>query len=124
MQKTLFGKWLLVLALIIFLILQFTLWFGEGGLSDVRALKKAVAVQQQENEKLAERNRILQAEVNDLKIGLEAVEEHARLDLGMIKKNENFYWVTGKRNTNNEPQTTTQQAMQQSMQHSAPVKKP
>ncbi len=95
MQKTLFGKLLLVIALVAFGFLQFSLWFGEGGVRDVRALKAAVAEQVQANEKLAERNRVLEAEVKDLKVGLEAVEEHGRLDLGMIKQNETFYLVTG-----------------------------
>lgn len=95
MAKTLFGKLLLLIALVVFLVLQFSLWFGEGGVRDVRHLKKAVALQQLENEKLAERNRVLDAEVKDLKVGLEAVEEHGRLDLGMIKQNETFYLVTG-----------------------------
>lgn len=95
MEKTLFGKLLLVVAFVVFAVLQFNLWFGEGGVRDVRDLKKAVALQQQENERLAERNRVLEAEVKDLKNGLEAVEEHSRLDLGMIKQNETFYLVTG-----------------------------
>ena len=95
MAKTLFGKLLLLIALVVFLALQFSLWFGEGGVRDVRDLKQAVASQQLENEKLAERNRVLDAEVKDLKVGLEAVEEHGRLDLGMIKQNETFYLVTG-----------------------------
>lgn len=95
MEKTLFGKLLLLVALVVFLVLQFNLWFGEGGVRDVQALKEAVAQQQQENEKLSERNRVLEAEVKDLKNGMEAVEEHGRLDLGMIKQNETFYLVTG-----------------------------
>ncbi len=95
MEKTLFGKLLLLIALGAFLALQFNLWFGEGGVRDVQKLKAAVAEQQLENEKLAERNRVLEAEVKDLKSGLEAVEEHGRLDLGMIKQNETFYLVTG-----------------------------
>ena len=96
MEKTLFGKLLLVVAFVVFAVLQFNLWFGEGGVRDVRDLKKAVALQQQENERLAERNRVLEAEVKDLKNGLEAVEEHSRLDLGMIKQNEIFVQVLRK----------------------------
>lgn len=95
MYKTPFGKLLLAVAFLAFAALQYSLWFGEGGVRDVRALKKAIASQQQENEKLAERNRVLEAEVKDLKNGLEAIEEHGRLDLGMIKQNETFYLVTG-----------------------------
>lgn len=96
MFNTLFGKLLLGLALVAFLALQYTLWLGEGGVRDVHALKRAIATQQAENETLIERNRVLEAEVRDLKNGLEAIEEHSRQDLGMIKQNETFYLVTGK----------------------------
>ena len=55
--------------------------------------QQEIATQQVENDKLTERNRILQAEIDDLKSGTEAIEEHARLDLGMIKQNETFFRV-------------------------------
>jgi cell division protein FtsB len=95
MHNTLFGKLLLGVALVIFAALQASLFFGEGGVRDVHALKQAIAEQRIENERLAERNRVLEAEVRDLKNGLEAIEEHSRQDLGMIKQNETFYLVTG-----------------------------
>ena len=79
--------------LFLLLILQYTLWLGEGGLVRVWSLNEQVAVQEQENAKLRERNRALEAEVLDLKQGLEAIEERARTDLGMIKKNETFHQV-------------------------------
>ncbi len=90
------GRLLLWLAAGIFLILQVGLWFGEGGILDVHRLKRAVAEQQSENLRLRQRNQVLEAEVNDLKNGREAIEERARLDLGMIKDDETFYLVTGK----------------------------
>lgn len=90
------GRLLLWLAAGIFLVLQLSLWFGEGGILDVHRLKKAVAVQQAENLRLRQRNQVLEAEVSDLKNGREAIEERARLDLGMIKDDETFYLVTGK----------------------------
>lgn len=95
MFQTRFGKVLLVIAFVAFAALQYTLFFGEGGIRDVHALKRAIAEQKSENEKLTERNRVLEAEVKDLKNGLEAIEEHSRQDLGMIKQNETFYLVTG-----------------------------
>jgi cell division protein FtsB len=79
--------------LFLLLILQYTLWLGEGGLVRVWSLNEQVAVQEQENAQLRERNRALEAEVLDLKQGLEAIEERARTDLGMIKKNETFHQV-------------------------------
>lgn len=79
--------------LLLLLILQYTLWLGEGGLVRVWSLNEQLAAQEHENAKLRERNRALEAEVLDLKQGLEAIEERARTDLGMIKKNETFYQV-------------------------------
>jgi cell division protein FtsB len=79
--------------ILLLLILQYTLWLGEGGLVRVWSLNEQVAVQEQENARLRERNRALEAEVLDLKQGLEAIEERARTDLGMIKKNETFHQV-------------------------------
>lgn len=90
------GRLLLWLAAGVFLILQFKLWFGEGGVVDVHRIKQAVAEQQTVNLKLRQRNAVLEAEVNDLKNGQAAIEERARLDLGMIKDDEIFYLVTGK----------------------------
>jgi cell division protein FtsB len=90
MLSTLSGRVILVLSLLLVAFLQYKLWWGESGYYDRKALKENIALQQAENDQLAERNRILSAEVYDLKSGLEAVEEHARLDLGLIKPNETF----------------------------------
>lgn len=62
-------------------------------MKDVWRLENAIAKQTAENAHLKERNQALIAEVDDLKQGLEAIEERARSDLGMIKKNETFYQV-------------------------------
>ena len=82
-----------VILLLLLLLLQYALWFGEGGLVRVWSLSEQVAAQERENEKLRERNRSLEAEVLDLKQGLDAIEERARTDLGMIKKDETFHQV-------------------------------
>lgn len=84
---------LLAILLLVLLALQFKMWFGEGGFRDVQRLAQRVAEQAQENELLAQRNRELQAEVADLRQGLEAIEERARSELGLIKPNEEFYQV-------------------------------
>ena len=85
---------LLIVALVVLLgVLQYPLWFSPGGLSDVRKLEQANASQSFENDKLAERNQSLTAEVDDLKQGLEAVEERARSEMGMVKKGEIFYQI-------------------------------
>lgn len=80
--------------LFLLLLLQGQLWFGQGSLPDLWRLKRAVEAQQNENRKLEERNAALAAEVADLKSGLEAIEERARSELGMIRDGETFYQVT------------------------------
>ena len=79
--------------LLILILLQLKMWFGEGGFSDVQRLEQRVEEQTEENEALAQRNRELRAEVEDLRQGLGAVEERARSELGLIKENEEFYQV-------------------------------
>ncbi len=74
-------------------VLQYPLWFGKGGWLRVRDLDRQVAAQQAVNAGLKARNDALDAEVRDLKQGLEAIEERARTDLGMIRKDEVFYQV-------------------------------
>lgn len=75
------------------MVLQYPLWFGNGGLFAAWELKREIAAQREENGRLRERNQALAAEVVDLKQGLAAVEERARVELGMIKKGETFYQV-------------------------------
>ena len=84
---------LMAILIVILILLQLKMWFGEGGFRDVQRLETRVAEQALENEALAQRNRQLQADVEDLRQGLEAVEELARSELGMIKENEQFYQV-------------------------------
>jgi cell division protein FtsB len=86
-------KAIIAVLAILFVLLQFKLWFGEGSMKDVWRLEDAIAAQASENRQLKERNQALAAEVADLKQGLEAIEERARIDLGMIKKGETFYQV-------------------------------
>jgi len=73
--------------------LQYPLWIGKGSWMRVWELERNLAQQSEANARLKSRNDALDAEVRDLKQGLEAVEEHARLDLGMIRKDEVFYQV-------------------------------
>ena len=81
----------IALLLIMLVALQFRLWVGDGGLSEVHRLEVALAAQREENARLEARNLRLAAEVHDLKEGLEAVEERARSELGMIGRDETFY---------------------------------
>ena len=75
-------------------LLQFRLWSSEDGMREVWQLRGQVAAQSAENATLAERNAALEAEVHDLKQGLEAVEERARTELGMVGRDETFYQIT------------------------------
>ena len=86
-------KWLAAALLVAVILLQYRMWLSEDGVHEVARLRQAVDVQRAENEQLAERNRQLAAEVRDLKTGMEALEERARSDLGMIARNETFYQV-------------------------------
>jgi cell division protein FtsB len=77
----------------LFVVLQYPLWFGSGGVIAVWKLNREIAGQQAENAKLRERNDALDAEVKDLKQGSAAIEERARAELGLVKKGETFYQV-------------------------------
>ena len=87
-------KWIIIILILLFIALQAKMWVGDGSFSEVNQLSKVVESQRQENKIIKERNDSLAAEVKDLKQGLEAVEERARSELGMIKKkNESFYQI-------------------------------
>jgi cell division protein FtsB len=83
--------WLFVVLILLLGGLQYRLWVGEGSLAQVNSLNKQIADQQGENERLLERNQILEAEVLELKQGMETVEERARQELGMVKEGETLY---------------------------------
>lgn len=78
---------------VLFALLQYRLWLGEGGMREVRRLRAEIEAQRDENQQLKERNRTLSAEVLDLKKGTVAIEERARTDLGMVGRGETFYQV-------------------------------
>ena len=82
---------LLFIALII--LIQYPLWFGRGGWLNVFDLQKKYQAQRAVNLELERENDALRAEVNDLKRGTDAIEERARDELGMIKKDEVFFEV-------------------------------
>ena len=86
-------KVLIAILIFLLLILQYKLWFGDGNMREVWQLETTIEAQKVENKKLRDRNLALEAEVKDLKQGLEAIEERARNELGMIKKDETFYQV-------------------------------
>ncbi len=73
--------------------MQYKLWFGDASVRDVMNLKQSITEQRSKNEQVRQRNAVLAAEVEDLKTGLEAIEERARSELGMIKKDETFIHI-------------------------------
>jgi cell division protein FtsB len=80
------------------LALQYPLWIGKGSWMRAWELERQVVMQRAANVQATARNEALEADVRDLKEGSEAVEERARLELGMIRKDEVFYQVVpGKR---------------------------
>ena len=81
-------------ALAITLVLQVTLWFGEGSLMHIWQLRKQIAAQTEELGRLKARNEILEAQVRSLKENKDSVEGLARSDLGMIRQGETFFLVT------------------------------
>ncbi len=85
------SRLLLFVLLAILAVLQYRLWVGEGSLAEVSRRERAVAEQREENARLRARNALLDAEVGDLKQGLESIEDRARHDLGMIHKDEVFF---------------------------------
>ena len=78
---------------LLFFVLQYDLWFGEGSLATVSRLQRDIVVQKNENKIISQRNEALLAEVKDLKQGDVAIEERARNELGMMKKGETYIQV-------------------------------
>ena len=82
-----------VVSVVVCLALQYKYWFGKSGYFEVRILADQVEQQVRLNDQIRERNRVLRAEVDGFRDGLEAVEAHARSDLGMVAEGETFYLV-------------------------------
>lgn len=86
-------RWLTPLLIALIVLLQYPLWFGDGGWLKVWSQGGEVEQQQELNEKLQVRNETLSAEVRDLKEARDAIEERARGELGMIRADEVFVRV-------------------------------
>ena len=86
-------KPIMIFLTVVLLLLQYRLWFSHDGLPSVMHLYRSVVLQEQRNIILEERNQVLAAEVQDLKSGLDAIEERARSELGMIKQGETFIQI-------------------------------
>lgn len=73
--------------------LQYKIWLQDGGIPEVIQIQQEVEEVKTEVQQLQERNSSLDAEVKDLKKGLDAIEERARSEMGMIKQGEIYYQV-------------------------------
>ena len=82
-----------LILIVLLLLLQYPMWLGKGSWLNAWNLNHQLEVQQQINQQAKMRNSLLDAEVRDLKQGTAAIEERARSDLGMIKRDEVFYQV-------------------------------
>jgi len=87
-------KFLALIFIALIALLQYPSWYGKGGWLKVWRLDQDVKAARQTNRELQNRNTILEAEVNDLKQGLDAIEERARSELGMIKQDEIFFQIS------------------------------
>ena len=81
------------LLFVLFGLLQYQLWFSKGGVVLAYHLQKDVKKRQQHQQLLEARNHELLLEIQSLKQGQEALESHARYDLGMVGKDEIFYQI-------------------------------
>ncbi len=88
-------RWVSWILVALFVLLQYPLWLGKGGWLKVWELDRQVEAKKQTNQQTQTRNAVLDAEVRDLKQGTEAIEERARSELGMVKRDEVFFQIVG-----------------------------
>jgi cell division protein FtsB len=86
-------KILLASGIVLTVLLVYTLAVGKGGLLDIWNMKRDISAQQEQNERLKQRNRELAGEIINLQKGTEAIEERARSDLGLIRPDEVFVQI-------------------------------
>lgn len=85
-------KWVVLVLVLLLGFLQYRLWVGEGSLAQIAELKRDIQKQQLENAHLRARNQALAAEIDALKSGA-SIEDRARRDMGMIRKDETFVLI-------------------------------
>ncbi|MGB3726364.1 MAG: cell division protein FtsB [Glaciecola sp.] len=90
------NKWIALLLILLFAALQYRLWFGKNSIADYKNMQAQIDVLEQQNANLRQRNKLLKADIDDLQIGIESMEERARNELGLIKEGETFYRILPK----------------------------
>ena len=104
-------RWLTLIFVVLIAALQYPLWLGKGSWLRVWEVDHSTTQQKDVNLKLRARNASLDAEVRDLKQGYDAIEDRARSELGMIKRDEIFFQVLEEQKTpERKPQNTVKQA--------------
>jgi len=74
----------------LFVLLQYRLWLGDGGITERQSLEEQVADDGEENQRLARRNKALADRVIELQEGEEMLEAVAREELGLVREGEEF----------------------------------
>jgi len=90
------NKWIAVLLITLLGALQYRLWFGKNSISDYKGMQVQIQSLEQQNANLKQRNQLLKADIDDLQLGIESMEERARNELGLIKEGETFYRILPK----------------------------
>jgi cell division protein FtsB len=106
-------KLLSFIVLLLIAAMQYPLWYGKASWLKVWQVDQAVVTARENNLILQNRNNKLEAEVNDLKQGLEAIEERARSDLGMIKEGEILFQIVRSAQSKPSEQSHTPESAQQ-----------
>lgn len=86
-------RYVIVVLIVLLLAMQYKLWFESGGFQQMEKLHHEIAIHKLQDQELAKQNDQLRAEVKDLKQGVDAAQERARTELGMVKKNEEYYQI-------------------------------
>mgnify|MGYP000254614121 FL=1 len=95
-------KLVFIILLTLLIALQINIWVKKDGYKQMKEIENLIALQTIENENMTIRNNRLKEEIKDLKNGQDAIEEKARIDIGMIKEGEEFYLI----NDGNRKETT------------------
>jgi cell division protein FtsB len=86
-------KGVTLLLLLLLGLLQYRLWYGKHNIPDYAALQEQIAELKEQNIRLRQRNNLLKADIEDLNVGMDAIEEKARNELGLIRPGETFYRI-------------------------------
>ena len=89
-------RYFLLTLIVLIALVQWVLWFGNDGIIDLWESRQNLQASRLDNQELEHRNNELKAEVIDLQTGLQAVEERARSELGLVKQDETFIQIIEK----------------------------